>query len=126
MENKEKRPIYEDRDRVKKEEVRQGMLLQVVTSNFLTSGENRESGSRQVKLKKGEIIEIRYPYAWHFRTEDNLYFHATEEMITKNCILYGKIWENVRSSNKATLEDILRLYLYDRIATGLARKKIRP
>lgn len=36
-------------------------------------------------------------------------------MILENCKLIGCIWEKVRFQNIATLEDIIRLRLYDQI-----------
>ena len=91
--------------------IEQGQLWEVVTDNFWTSG-NDNKYKRPVKLKKHEIIEIRYAYAWHFRTEDNYYFHATEKMILDNCNLFGVILGDVRFNNRAKLEEILRLELY--------------
>lgn len=94
-------------------EIKQGQIWEVVTDNFLTSGD-KEHYNRQTKIKKGEKIEIRYPYAWHFRCEDNHYFHADESVIFENCRLYGVIWSNVQFANKARLDEILRLNLFDR------------
>lgn len=91
--------------------VEQGQLWKVISSNFFTSGDYNKF-KRKIRLKKGEIIEIRFPYEWHFRTEDNHYFHATEETILKNCKIYGKIIDEVAFQNKANLEEILRLRLF--------------
>lgn len=91
-------------------EVRQ--IWEVITDDFLTSCD-KSKYKRPIKLFKGENIEIRYPYHWHFRTEDNEYFHAEPEMIIDNCKLKGIIWERIQWNNKAKLEEILRLRLYD-------------
>jgi len=91
-----------------------GQIWQVITEDFLTSG-SQEERKRQTKLKKGEKFEIRYPYAWHFRTVDNFYFHAEPTMILQNCKLVGVIWEKIRFRNNAKLEEILRLDLFDEI-----------
>lgn len=91
-----------------------GQIWEVTTDNFLTSGKNNEY-KRPMQLKKGEKIEIRYPFEWHFRTEDNHYFHCTVQMLLENCTIYGKILERIRFSNIAKLEEILRLRLYDKI-----------
>ena len=88
-----------------------GQIWEVTTEDFLTSG-REEKTKRQTKLKLGEKIEIRYPYSWHFRTEDNIYFHAEEATILQNCRHFGTIIEHVRFQNKANLEEILRLRLY--------------
>lgn len=93
-------------------EIKVSQIWEVVTENFLTSG-NDDKHKRPTKLLKGEKIEIRYPYAWHFRTEDGFYLHASEEMILENCVLYGVIWDRVRSNNIAKLDEILKLRLYD-------------
>lgn len=106
--------VYEDSRNIREtsyDYIRQGFLFEIFTDCFFTSGKE-EKTQRPTKLFKGEIIEIRFPYAWHFRTIDNIYYHATSEMIKDNCLYFGEIWENVRSGNKATLSDILRLQLY--------------
>lgn len=95
--------------------ITQGQIWEVVTENFLTSG-NDDKHNRPTKLLKGEKIEIRYPYAWHFRTEDNFYLHAEPEMILQNCRLFGIIWDKVKFNNVAQLEEILRLRLYDSVS----------
>lgn len=95
-------------------DVNVGQIWEVTTELFLTSGQDKPL-NRQVKLKKGEKLEIRYPYEWHFRTEDNQYFHCEEVMILQNCKLIGKIWEKIKWQNEAKLDEILRLRLYDPI-----------
>jgi len=93
-------------------EITQGQIWEVVTETFFTSGID-DKHRRPTKLAKGEKIEIRYPYAWHFRTEDGFYLHATPEMIIENCKLFGVIWEKVRWQNCAKLKEILSLRLYE-------------
>lgn len=51
----------------------QSQIWEVITDQFLTSGDN-DHYKRPTKLSKGERIEIRFPYAWHFRTIDNFFF----------------------------------------------------
>jgi len=87
-----------------------GHIYEITTDNFFTS--HKDGYHRETKIRKGEKIEIRYPYEWHFRTEDNEYFHCTAEMIKENSSFFGKILGEVRFQNKATLEEILRLKLY--------------
>lgn len=94
--------------------ITQGQIWEVVTDGFLTSID-KSSYKRQIKLDKGEKIEIRYPYEWHFRTWDNHYLHAEVEVILANCKLIGTIIPHVKATNKANLEEILRLRLYDQI-----------
>lgn len=95
-------------------DIQVGQIWEVTTEYFLTSTKSRGT-PRPVKILKGEKIEIRYPFAWHFRTEDNIYFHAEESMILHNCKLIGKIWPEVKTNNVAKLEEIIRLRLYDKI-----------
>ena len=72
-------------------------------------------GGRKILINKGEKIEIRYPYAWHFRTIDNVYLHVDESILLKKCKLYGIIWDKVRSTNRADLREIINLKLFDEI-----------
>lgn len=92
--------------------IEQGQIWEVITDSFFTTGKFNEV-KRPVNLLKGEKIELRFPYAWHFRTEDNKYFHATEEMIKGNCICVGEIWEKVKWYNRISLFNILKFHLYD-------------
>lgn len=96
--------------------IEQGQIWKVTTDTFFTSLKNEKrpgKTARQIKLNEGEFIEIRYPYEWHFRTEDNEYFHANAEMIYKNCVYIGKILHDVWFKNKANLSEILKLELYE-------------
>jgi hypothetical protein len=95
-----------------KQIVEPGQIWEVVTDDFLTNKDKRHF-NRQIKLEKGEKIEIRYPFAWNFRTMDNNYFHSSEEMILENCRLFGTIIPFVKQANKANLEEILRLKLFE-------------
>lgn len=80
--------------------------------DFWTSGESRSSGSnsryQKILIESGEKLEVRYPYEWHLRTEDNNYFHISEETLRGSCILFGKIHEDVRFSSSKELSEILR------------------
>ena len=91
-----------------------GQIWEVTTETFLTSGDSSKY-KRPIKLSKGEKIEIRYPYDWHFRTEDDHYLHAREDHISQNAKLYGIIWEKVRFNNNAKLKEILDLRLFDKV-----------
>lgn len=91
-----------------------GQLWKVTTDNFYTSGE-RHKLKRPVNIQKDEIIEIRFPYAWHFRTIDAEYFHCTEEMLKENAEPYGMIYEEVRFNNRASLKEIVDIGLYNNI-----------
>jgi hypothetical protein len=96
-------------------EIKVGQIWKVTTDTFYTSKLNEKRPDkikRQTKLNNGEFIEIRYPFDWHFRTEDNEYFHAEPDMIYQNCMYIGEILQEVQFGNKANLEEIIRLKLY--------------
>ena len=96
-----------------------GQIFEVTSDDFYAS-KNLERislgnfGGREAKfyLKKGEKIEIRFPFKWNYRTEDNIYFHSDNDYILSKCKLFGIVDEKIRSSNNASLEEILRLNLY--------------
>jgi hypothetical protein len=102
--------------------VKVGQIYEVMTDDFYASKTlditNRDKfGGRDARfhLKKGEKIEIRYPFEWNYRTEDNIYFHSEEKYLLDRCKLHGVVDDKVKSNNKATLEEILRLDLFKRI-----------
>ena len=89
-----------------------GVLLKV-ERGFWTSGKETQSGLKsKVYLPKGKILEIRYPYEWHFRTIENHYDHATPETLIKKCSFFGKIHEDIRFGNRHELKQILDQELY--------------
>lgn len=99
-----------------------GQIFEIVTDDFYASKNieaiaNEYFGGREARfyLKKGEKIEIRFPFAWNYRTEDNIYFHSDNDYILSKCKLLGKVEAKVKSNNKASLEEILRLELYDKV-----------
>lgn len=98
-----------------------GQIWEVITDYFWSSGdynkkfENGRETATKTRLKKGEFIEIRFPYDWHFRTSDNIYLHATHEELIKHCRPYGIIDEEVRWLNKMSLKDILDKKLFKSI-----------
>lgn len=105
----------------KKLKIEVGQIFIVDTDDFFASKDieltsKSKFGGRLARfhIKKGEKIEIRFPFAWNYRTEDNIYFHSDENYLLEKCSLFGIILEDVRFKNKATLEEILRLELYQR------------
>lgn len=98
-------------------EIKQGQIWIVKTDSFITSGRSN-SFRRGIKLHKNELIEIRYPFAWHFRTIDNHYWHAEPEEILKHCEIFGIIWDNVKRANNCDLSEIVNLSLYDNNGTN--------
>ena len=87
-----------------------GQIWEVVTDHMWGIEANRRG--YKASLKRGEKIEIRYPYAWHFRTTDDVYLQASSKEIYENCKLIGKIDEGVRFGNKHGLAEILKDKLY--------------
>lgn len=82
--------------------------LFIADQSFWTSGETKDRGSLiKRKIFKGDILEIRYPYAWHFRTVENWYDHVDEKTLIKYCTFYGTIDSDVQFSNKHDLKQIL-------------------
>ena len=90
-----------------------------VNCDFWTSGREdklieMEGSVRKVRslIKKGEFIELRFPFEWHFRTLDDIYFHAPGHILFENCRYFGLIDEKVRFENKQKLKEILNLRLF--------------
>jgi len=79
------------------------------------NGRAAELGGRRITIKKGEKVEFRYHYEIHFRTEDNHYFWVEEGVFYDHFKPIGKIDPAIRFGNEATLEEILRLELYQPI-----------
>lgn len=99
-----------------KDKICVGQIWEVITDKFKTTEQKTENGRKVITvLKKSEKIEIRYPYEWNYRTIDNKYFHSEPAEILKHCKLYGVIFDRVRFKNKASLQDIINLELYDKI-----------
>lgn len=95
-----------------------GQIWQVVTENFYSSDKSsriligNDRRRALINLNKNELIEIRYPFAWHFRTYDDLYLHAYPNEILKHCRLIGHIDEDIRFQNNHNLAQILADKLY--------------
>lgn len=100
--------------------------LFVVEKAFWTSG-NETDGGFKVKrfMKKGTVIEIRYPYAWHFRTSGNTYDHATEKTIRLKCSFFGVIHDSIRFGNNHSLSQILKDNLYHKPADFELKIKVK-
>ena len=94
-----------------------GQIWEITDDNFFgTTDVNVKNIKRELRfhVKKGDKIEIRFPFAWNYRTECNYYIHSKPEYILDKCKLYGVIKEDIRYNNKANLEEILRLNLYNK------------
>ena len=115
-------PIEKDSKRVQPEVIRQGQIW-VVTNNGLV-GDRTETITcnacgvkRQEKVEQnipiGTKIEIRCPYAWHYRTDGDVFFHSDTDNILANCKYYGVVLEEIRFMNRYTLKQILEQGLYE-------------
>lgn len=96
-----------------------GQIWEVVSDDFWSSDKENvliagEKIRRRItaNFKRGEFIEIRYPFEWHFRIVSDVYFHAETTEILKHCRLYGTIHEVVRFANRCKLQQILDDKLY--------------
>ena len=87
--------------------IRVGQLLLVERSFSVKRNHPKDSFSESVKIKKGSVIEIRFPFEWNFRTECNTYCNCNPELLIKNCSFYGVVNDDVRSGNNHKLADIL-------------------
>ncbi len=85
-----------------------GMLLKVERTFWTDAKHLGSSYFNKVKLPKGAIIEIRYPFAWNFRDERDEYSHCSPEKLIKNCSFFGNIHGDISFKNKLKLRDILK------------------
>ena len=96
-----------------------GEIYEVTTEIFYPEYRTQHQGKPERDLschvKKGERLEIRYPFEWNFRLEDNLYLNCPEDYLFTHCKLVGHVKDEVRRNNKANLEEILRLGLWDEL-----------
>jgi hypothetical protein len=72
----------------------------------------KNDDKRKVLIEVGEIIEFRYYHSIHFRTTDDIYCVLDEKTFYENFEPYGKIFGDVRFSNKCKLQDILEHDLF--------------
>ena len=100
--------------------IKVGQIWEVVSDNFYATiggSQVKDMKSREVvtQLVKGEKFEIRYPFKWNYRTQDNIYLSSKPEYISENCKLFGIVKEDIHLNNKASLEEILRLELFYKV-----------
>ncbi|CAM0048000.1 hypothetical protein VPHK389_0062 [Vibrio phage K389] len=93
--------------------IRVGMLLKVEKSFNVKRNHSNDAFHETVKIRNGSIIEIRYPFAWNFRTECDTYCNATPEAIAKHCTFFGMVTEEVRFGNKHKTAEIIKEKLYE-------------
>ena len=95
-----------------------GQIWEVESESFFAKTEIKKGDQKRAlyfHIPKGEKIEIRYPFQWNYRTECNYYVNSTEKYILDNCKLFATVKEEIKSTNLANLEEILRLRLFDKI-----------
>lgn len=102
---------------MEKQKIKVGAILEIVSDSFYASKDlslkNELKGRVPMfHLSKGEKIEIRFPFEWNYRTEDDIYFYSNPEYLIENCKIIGYVLDDVKWKNKANLEEILRLDLY--------------
>lgn len=102
-------------------EIKVGQIWEVTSDSFYATMKNRNGMENRperkpvLRLLKGEKIEIRFPFAWNYRTIDDIYLSSDEDYILENCKLFGSVDAKIKSNNKAKLEEIIRLQLYNTI-----------
>jgi len=101
--------------------VKVGYLYKVITDNFKDSGKHDDFKNPVEKsIPKGYILEIRYPFEWHFRTNkpykegcSNCWGHSCQKEIIENCKLIGQV-NSIIQANRSDLSDILENNLFDK------------
>jgi len=77
-----------------------------------------KADERKVKqavfIEKGEIVQFRFDSPKNFRTINEEYFKV-EEDVWKECFVeIGTVWDQIIFNNKATMQEILSLNLYNK------------
>jgi len=71
---------------MKNKSVEVGQIWEVITDNFYGSKDITDYPRKaKFKIEKGEKIEIRFPFAWHYRTADDMYLQSDEPYLLENC-----------------------------------------
>ena len=92
--------------------IQQRQLLRV-EKGFWSSGVKEVKGMKTKMFhKKGSILEIRYQFAWYFRNELDVYDHASEECLRKNCSFFGWVKHDIAFQNKKKTKEIIDEVLY--------------
>ena len=68
---------------------------------------------QSVLMKKGDIVQFRFNSPKHFRTLNDEYFCVPDEVWKDSVLRIGVVWDKIVWQNKAKLEEIMRLRLYD-------------
>jgi len=68
---------------------------------------------RKILIETDEVVEFRYHYEIHFRTQDDIYCILDEETFYEFFEPYGKIYDSVKYANNCKLKDILEHHLFD-------------
>jgi hypothetical protein len=92
--------------------IKTGMLLVVKKTFWTTAAHKVDTFHVKYQIPKGTILEIRYPYEWHFRFGDNCWAQVPAETLVKCCEFFGVIHEDVRFNNNNSLPEIMEENLY--------------
>lgn len=92
--------------------ITQGMLLVVKKAFWTTDAHKVEKFPVKYYVPKGTILEIRYPYEWHFRFGKAIYAQAPPATLVKCCEFFGTVHEDVKFDNKKSLPEIMKENLY--------------
>lgn len=89
-----------------------GMLLKVEKSFMVKVDMDCGTFTGMRKIKKGQIIELRFQCDWHFRTECNTYCETSADKINANCSFFGNIHQDTRFYNNTKLSEIISKELF--------------
>jgi len=85
-----------------------GQLFRVHTAFFSMIDRIGRKRRQKLEILPGDILEIRYPFEWHFRIDDNdTYAQCSEEVLLSHCDFLGVIDYEVRQNNESPLVEIL-------------------
>lgn len=100
--------------------IHHGDIWEVTCDGFIGERKTYNTDSEVItkhNLPVGTKIEMRYQYAWHFRDQEEIYYHASSLDILKHCKKIGKTHDSIWSKNANTLNDILTLELYQKVTS---------
>jgi len=74
---------------------------------------DKRTCTQAILMKKGDIVQFRFNSPKHFRTLNEEYFSVSDEVWKESVLNVGSVWEKIVWSNKAKLQEIMDLGLYD-------------
>lgn len=124
-ENNNSKPTSDSEVGAQLQVIRQGQIWEVVNDGLIGNRDKWEKCAHcqqgykiylHEKIPVGMKIEIRFPYAWHYRTEENKYYQSDEDEILKYCRLVGNVREDIKWNNRHNLDEILQQGLWNALA----------